>query len=592
MSINLPTWMLLKSVHLWYLLFLTLLLAGPAMGQAYHVRTFAMDDGLVQSQANAVLQDSKGYLWIGTHGGLSRFDGIAFTNFTVEDGLIGNHITALAESPEGDLWIGTQRGISIFDGHQFRSITTKQGLSDLAVNDLLAASDGTIWIATQKGLTRYSQDQFDQFGTQDGLPANRITALAEGPDGSIWTGTTSGIAKYRSGGFEPFTQLVEHYHANAINDLLIDQNGIVWASNLAGIQYYSEDQWHRIGTEEGMPSSIVLSLFEDRTGAIWAGTRNGLVRLENNIIKNITRTDQNWVVRSITEDREGNVWAGTSGKGLIQVRNTAFRDANAPLNLPDDVFLSITEDRQNRLWISGLESGIHVLDGTALHKENLPITNPDRPDEHASRHVRSIMEDSRGMMWYGTDAGVIYHDGTDYTRKSVHDGLAGSYVYTMIEDDQNQVWVGSSGGVNIVKGDSISLLRMGDRTDNNTTYTFFKDDEGIIWIGSEQGLHQINGNKALPISSMTRVPVSSIRADPLSKDLWLGTLGYGVFRLNQQTGAIIDTLTIQDGLNNSTVFFPGDRSGWRLMDWHQHGGEPAQCGPLPQRCQKKHPILW
>ena len=95
-------------------------LAGAGMpkayAQQYHARTYSLEDGLPQSMVNAIVQDNQGFLWFGTMGGLSRFDGQRFETFTAEKGLPGAIVSALLEDRQGCLWVGTKNGLSKYDG--------------------------------------------------------------------------------------------------------------------------------------------------------------------------------------------------------------------------------------------------------------------------------------------------------------------------------------------------------------------------------------------------------------------------------------------------------------------------------------------
>ncbi|NNC91522.1 MAG: hypothetical protein HKN80_03410, partial [Acidimicrobiia bacterium] len=94
--------------------------ATPAMAQHYRMRHYTGDDGLPQVQALSVYQDSRGYVWVGTYGGLARYDGSGFRVFGLADGLANNTVNVITGDPEGNVWFGTLGGVSIYDGKDFR----------------------------------------------------------------------------------------------------------------------------------------------------------------------------------------------------------------------------------------------------------------------------------------------------------------------------------------------------------------------------------------------------------------------------------------------------------------------------------------
>ena len=133
----------------------------------YQFNVWNTDDGLPQNSVTAVVQTRDGYLWLGTFGGLARFDGIKFTVFDVENapGMKSNRILALHEDRAGSLWIGTERG----------------------------------------GLTRYAGGTFTTYTIRDGLPIDTVSSIFEDRRGDLWLATSAGLVRFRAGGFTTYT---------------------------------------------------------------------------------------------------------------------------------------------------------------------------------------------------------------------------------------------------------------------------------------------------------------------------------------------------------------------------------------------------
>src|ERR1051326_3849588 len=96
--------------------------------QTYNFRNYSVDDGLPFVEVSTIFQDSKGYLWSGGYGGLSRFDGLRFVNYAPKNGLADHSVTSITEDADGKLWVGTINGLSIFDGKKFRNYSSRDGL--------------------------------------------------------------------------------------------------------------------------------------------------------------------------------------------------------------------------------------------------------------------------------------------------------------------------------------------------------------------------------------------------------------------------------------------------------------------------------
>ena len=89
--------------------------------QQYNFINYSIEEGLIQSQVRTICQDKEGYIWLGTLGGISRFNGINFQNFSIHDGLLDNSVYALYTGTKGNVFIGSKGGIHIFDGSRFQT---------------------------------------------------------------------------------------------------------------------------------------------------------------------------------------------------------------------------------------------------------------------------------------------------------------------------------------------------------------------------------------------------------------------------------------------------------------------------------------
>ena len=149
---------------------------------------WSTENGLPQNDVQ-LIQTRDGYLWLGTNGGLARFDGVRFTIFDTGNtpGLRSNRILALCEDQAGNLWIGSQNGgLTKYSQGSFTTYTTKDGLPDDNVFNLLADKRGNLWISTPKGLVRLTDGRFTVYTTRDGLADNNTFIIGLGRDDSVW----------------------------------------------------------------------------------------------------------------------------------------------------------------------------------------------------------------------------------------------------------------------------------------------------------------------------------------------------------------------------------------------------------------------
>ena len=145
----------------------------------YTVRTWQTDDGLPQNTVDAIAQTLDGYIWVGTHEGLARFDGL---RFTLDDDTPGElkrgWITALCATRDGSLWIGCDGyGLARFKSGTFTRFSEADGLLSNQIRCLLEGQDGSLWIGSEDGLSHYKDGKFQNFTEKNGLASNSIRAL-------------------------------------------------------------------------------------------------------------------------------------------------------------------------------------------------------------------------------------------------------------------------------------------------------------------------------------------------------------------------------------------------------------------------------
>ena len=166
-------------------------------------------EDLPQNSVTALVQTRDGYVWLGTYGGLGRFDGVRFTVFDTGNTpqLRSNGILALLEDGQGALWIGTNGGgLSRFHDGRFTTFTSADGLPNDIVRALYEDREGSLWIGTNDGLCRLRDGRFTTYTIKDGLASGFVRAIGEDEGGVLWIGTNGGgLSRFQSGRFTTFT---------------------------------------------------------------------------------------------------------------------------------------------------------------------------------------------------------------------------------------------------------------------------------------------------------------------------------------------------------------------------------------------------
>ena len=491
-----------------------LLLAGGARGQQVHLRSYGLSEGLAQGQAFALHQDRAGYLWVGTGGGVSRFDGRTFRNFSTVDGLPNNWITAVTESADGTLWIGTEGGLASFDGRTFTAYTTEDGLPDervltLApgqgsgvwigarsgaayfdgeaftaytttdgllggeVNDILAREDGSVWFATDAGLTRLEGGRFTTFDAREHLPALPLS-LAEGPSGCLWIGTTDGIVRYEGGVFEAFGTDDGLGHPYAVS--IAKQEDRLWIGTTGGVHAFDGERFSAITTANGLPNDKVHAVLADREGGLWFGTDDGLSWYGGERFVSYTTAEglPSNTVWAVAE-ADGTTWVGTAN-GLARLghpRATTFTSADG---LPHDLVTALMPGEEGALWVGTL-AGLARFDGRRFEH----VVAPGLP---ADAFVLALLRDRAGALWIGTYEGLIRYDGGTFTAYTVADGLPSDAVATLTETRDGRIWIGTEAGIAVFDGGSFDVLGEADGVRPGRVVALTEDDDGVVWFGT------------------------------------------------------------------------------------------------------------
>jgi len=246
----------------------------------YVLAVWRMEEGLPHNSVRAVRQTRDGYLWLGTYGGLVRFDGVRFQVYDNRNsGLRDNEVHALAEDAAGTLWVGTNEGLHRLTGGRLEPVDPA-GIEHRTINALTATPDGALWVGTTDGLfllrdghaTRHAENGLEHAYIND------ITVVG----GTAWIATASGLFRIDITGGKTVQAQIADGGGTQVWSVRSDRSGKVWA----GLQgRVLEVRWDAAAGR--VSQGRTFSLPDD-----WGG------------------------VRALLDDRDGNLWVGTYGGGL------------------------------------------------------------------------------------------------------------------------------------------------------------------------------------------------------------------------------------------------------------------------------------
>ena len=513
--------------------------------------SITIDEGLSQSLAEYIYQDSFGYIWIGTNDGLNRYNGNdikVYKNIRNNDNSISNDmISSLVEDFEQNLWIGTDGGLNklnLVTGDITRYLVSDEdkAISNTVVDEVFIDSQGRLWVCTINGLNLYDREN-DKFVkvANEYLENKGLQDITEDHEGNIWVSTRDGLYKYN-----PDNKSVEEFLHDENNSNTISEDNIFSV-------YHSEKK-------------------------LWIGTKTGglnVMNLEDNSIKVYTNNpnDPNSIpsnfIRDILIDRSGDMWLATDqGLALFDMEDEkfyTFKNDSGKYSICDDNIVNLYEDTLGVIWV-GTFNGVSKF----LPNKDFKVYRNNSSDSNSlsSSSVCGIYEDSEGMVWVGTfNAGInkINKANNEVTRYysdlSSNNSLSSNRIKD-ITGIENEVWIATDNGLN--KYDKITNeFTVYKKTDddksivNNEIRALYIDREGILWIGTRSGICTFDRegtftsyNKILEQNGIYEKTISSIYEDS-EGIMWIG-LGNdgGLVKYNKETGEIKNYLADYNKFNS------------------------------------------
>lgn len=414
------------------------LLAGA---QQHAFKQLTTRDGLAQSQVRAMAHDAEGYLWFGTLGGASRFDGLSFDGLTVQDGLPDAQVSAIATTVDGTLWLGSGNALVRVAGRKLRSEPIPGADRGARVMGLVPMPDGGLLIGT------------DGFGVHvrnakgirpwPGYPADaaQVRALLRLRDGSVLVGHRGGLLHCADGICR--TIAVGDAEPKLVSALAEAEDGSWWVGTLGSGLYRIAPDGRLLAEydeESGLLQNNVRCLLRDDRGRLWIGSKLGLNQFDGQRMRTFTVHQglPNDNIQCAFQDREGNLWFGTDGAGALRYLGDSFVTFTVKDGLCSDLVMNITPDAKGDLWLGTYDNGVCRLDGMAM------ITTLDGLPNNT---VWCGLLDADGSLWFGTSEGLAHVVNGVVERAKGAPLLAGSRVFTLHQDSTGRIWCGTREGL-------------------------------------------------------------------------------------------------------------------------------------------------
>ena len=531
-----------------FTLFMTLVFNAAYGGIELRSKQMRTSDGLPNNSVRYLYQDSKGFLWLATLNGLSRYDGNSFLTFRPEIGdkvsLADNRIYDLTEDKNGFLWISTTPELfSCYDLQRACFVDyTGTGALEKNYSSIFVAANGDVWLRhSGNGCLRIVHQKDRQmvsteFKTERGnLPDNRVQFVNEDAGGRIWIGTQRGLVSVSDGQYKVEDRLLhftsslafknDMYFLTADGDIFCYQTTkqkLTKVGSLSAVagktsptgNFLLNDKWiiltntgvydydfntRKISVDSGLNirNGEVIC---DNHGDFWIYNHTGCVTYI--LAKNGARKEFQLIPEDklgyidyeryhIVHDSRGIIWISTYGNGLFAYDTTEDKlehflaNINDQSHISSDFLLYVMEDRAGGIWVSSEYSGLSRI--SVLNEGTSRIYPESRELFDRSNTIRMLTKMPDGDIWVGTRKGGLYTFDSD-----LHSKMSNQYfhsnIYAIAEDNQGEMWVGTRGnGLKI--GDSWYRNEVSDPASlsDNNVFSLYRDRKDRMWIGTFGG---------------------------------------------------------------------------------------------------------
>ncbi|MDR0939014.1 MAG: response regulator [Mediterranea sp.] len=505
-------------------------------------------DGLPNNSVRYIYQDSKGFLWMATLNGLSRYDGNSFVTYRPEQGedvsLVDNRIFAINEDKDGFLWINTTPEMfSCYDLRRSRFVDFT-GCGELRQNysALFVASNGDVWLSHSRNGCRQVRHGRDGQMTstvyrveRGNLPDNQVEFVGEDNAGRIWIGTRSGLVSVAGGKYRIEERSKRFLFGQAYQ-------GDMYFLTADGIVYRYRTTTGKLRQMGALPAQAVVTaptgcflrrghwtiltttgvynyrfdservepdprldiergeVIRDNRGDYWIYNHTGhltFVAANSDESKEFALISPDKIGYidyeryHVVRDSRGIAWISTYGNGLFAYDPTEDRlehflsSADNMSHISSDFLLYVMEDRSGGIWVSSEYSGVSRISVEGGGTMRIYPESPELFDR--SNTIRMLTRMPGGDIWVGTRKGGLYAFDANL-RQKVSSQYFASNIYAITDDAQGRTWMGTRGGG----------LRIGDQwyrnnpTDpttisNDNVFAIHRDRKDRMWVGTFGG---------------------------------------------------------------------------------------------------------
>ena len=587
-------------------------------------KKITISEGLAHNGVTSILKDSKGFLWIGTYGGINKYDGYKLTTYknNVESGLLtSNRVRTIAEDAKKNLWIGTDKGITIYKISQEKFIKTttnttgKKDSEEPMIRKIFISrkSDKIYCLTEGKGILLFNDDYklLNQFIplVNKGESLTFFDALELENNNIIFT-TSNGLYEFdvQKNDFKKILTSEVNYATSIIK--LNATSFLITLLNGVGVVCYNKENKTFTLTSTLLIKEQFNTASIDSKGDLWLGTlNNGIVKIKDinktitckNLGKleihsfndNIDRLRISYVLSS-----SNNTWVGSFNEGLYQFDNkeNPFKNYNEKMNFKYGIAANsvthISSLDKKRAYVVATFGGVGLFNSETEKFEPLPFNLPKK----YIKKISAVFVDSKKNVWLSIDdVGFFRVKKGNKTLERVHNTLLNKLSFVLFrsftEDKLGNIWIGCTNDVLKITVDNSNNIQHIESLNKNP---FFKDKKlnlartiyvdplkNYLWIGADSdGLYRIKDIDNKPLEKLiverfihndddkkslsSNFVTSVVRLS--NEELWIGTESGGICSVNEIGNNLEFTnYTEKQGLSNNVVksiLYDNDESLW------------------------------
>lgn len=516
---------------------------------------YTTKNGLSNGYVNAILQDSKGFVWIGTPNGINRFDGISFKNYYSDPkdttSIPGSWVNSIVEDANSNLWLMTNNGICLYDRKndlfsRKNVLINGRPLVSYFFYTCQIDSKGYMWVSVSNfGIFRFKI--YDNPELQNGVIhaemykineedvdvnyKNNIFSIAEDQEGRVWIATYSNQLFFFNRAQNKFIAQPMNVpeavkFSNKRKNLIKDSSGDLFLTiEDGGLLHYNKTRdicklYTTSVNGLGPKGKVLFALAEDSDGQIWIGDRDfeGITIFNKKTGKFFFCQGDKWnpyslltkKINCIYRDRVGDMWVGTiiglnkysPGKSKFK---RFFSNDNIPNQLSHNNTLCFAEGREDVIWIGTDGGGLNKFDRKSRLFTNYKYKEGGK-NSLSSNAVISVCEDHEGTLWMGT-----YHGGL----ATMKDGKFSAYlpdpknpyalssrnIWFVMEDSKQNIWAGTlDKGLELFHRPSGRFYHYSHVADDstslciNTINSIYEDSKKQLYITTSHGVSILDLN--------------------------------------------------------------------------------------------------